>query len=168
MPNCLDHCGWEQIGRHLLDEIFKFIFVELFVKYFFQSSLGFVTHGTVLGLALVQIMEWCQIGGNALSEPLVACLLKHLFWHLASMSWTVELLGNAMGWFTFNQSIQNYKRYITYLLFRRLHIDILNSIHCSIYQSDFERTTLRCHELEDESWPVLSEWWLHETKITEI
>ena len=62
-----------QNGRHLPDDIFKCIFMIENVYILIEISLKFVPYGRIDNIpALVQIMAWCRIGDEPLSEPMMS------------------------------------------------------------------------------------------------
>ena len=77
-----------QNGRHVLDDIFKCIFLNENVWILSKISLKFVPKGPINTIqALVQIMAWCRsgnkplselTGAKPLSEPLMVSLLPHV------------------------------------------------------------------------------------------
>ena len=65
-----------QNGRHLLDDIFKWIFLNENVWISIKISLKFVPRGPISNIpALVQIMAWRRPGDKPLSEPMMVNLL---------------------------------------------------------------------------------------------
>ena len=61
-----------QIGRHFTDDIFRCIFVNEKFCILINISLKFIPKGQRKNIpGLVQIMAWCRIGDNPLSEPML-------------------------------------------------------------------------------------------------
>ena len=66
-------------GRHFIDDIFKWIFLEENVWISINISLKFVPRGPINNIpTLVQIMAWRQPGDKPLSEPMMVSLLTHI------------------------------------------------------------------------------------------
>ena len=62
-----------QIGRHLPDDIFKWIFVNENAWISIKISLKFVSRGRINNTpALVKIMAWCRPDDKPISEPMKA------------------------------------------------------------------------------------------------
>ena len=69
-----------QNGRHFPDDIFKCIFLNENVWISIKISLNFVPRGPINNIpALVQIMAWRRPGDKPLSEPMMVCLLTHIW-----------------------------------------------------------------------------------------
>ena len=69
-----------QNGRHLADDIFKYIFISEKVLYFHLDPLKFVpNHPIDNKSALVQVMAWCyQTGDKPLPEPMLIQFPAHI------------------------------------------------------------------------------------------
>ena len=68
-----------QLGRHFLDDIFKYIFLNDNLWILIKISLKFVPEGTINNIpALVQIMAWRRLGDKPFSEPMMARLPTHI------------------------------------------------------------------------------------------
>ena len=69
-----------QNGCHFPDDIFKCIFLNESIWISIGISLRFVPKGPINNIpALVQIMAWRRPGDKSLSEPLLVCLLTHIY-----------------------------------------------------------------------------------------
>ena len=68
-----------QDGRHFLDDIFKYIFLNENVRITIKISLKFAPKGPINNIpALVQIMAWRRPGDKPVFEPMVVSLLTHI------------------------------------------------------------------------------------------
>ena len=68
-----------QDGRHLADDIFKYIFLSEIVWFSIKNSLKFVPKGPIDNItALIQIMAWRRPGDKPLSELMMVSLLTHI------------------------------------------------------------------------------------------
>ena len=68
-----------QNGRHFLDDIFKWIFLNENASISIDISLKFVPNGPINNIpALVKIMAWRRPGDKPLSEPMVVRLPMHI------------------------------------------------------------------------------------------
>ena len=69
-----------QNGRHLAEDTFKRIFLNLNVRILIKILLKFVFKGPINNIpGLVPIMAWCLSGDKSLSEPVVVSLLTHIY-----------------------------------------------------------------------------------------
>ena len=68
-----------QNGRHVADDIFKYIFLNENDWIPIKISLKFVPKGRIdIIPALVQIMAWCRPSDKPSSEPMMICLPTHI------------------------------------------------------------------------------------------
>ena len=68
------------MGRHFLDDIFKCIFLGENVLTSIKISLKFVPKGPIENvLTLLQMMDWCRQGDKPFSEPMIVCLVTHMY-----------------------------------------------------------------------------------------
>ena len=68
-----------QNGRHIPDDIFKWIFLNENVLISINISLKFVPRGPINNIpTLVQVMAWRRPGDKPLSEPMMVRLLTHI------------------------------------------------------------------------------------------
>ena len=68
-----------QNGRHIADDIFKFIFLNEYAWIPIKISLKFVPKGPINNIpVLVQIMDWRRPGDKPLSEPMKVSLATHI------------------------------------------------------------------------------------------
>ena len=68
-----------QNGRHCIDDIFKWIFLNENVRFPTKISLKFVPKGLINNIPLLaQIMAWCRPGDKPLSEPMMVILSTHI------------------------------------------------------------------------------------------
>ena len=66
-------------GRHFVDDIFKWIFLNEIVWILIKISLKFVPQGPINNIpALVQIMAWRRPGDKPLSGPMMVRLPTHI------------------------------------------------------------------------------------------
>ena len=69
-------------GRHLADDLFKFIFLnemyEFRKKFHWGLFLRIQLQYCSIGWPLVKIMAWCRADNKPLSEPMMARLLMHI------------------------------------------------------------------------------------------
>ena len=76
----LDTLRPRQNGCHFADEIFKCIFLYENAWILIKISLKFVPKGPINNIpALVQIMAWRRPGDKPLYEPMMLCLLTHIY-----------------------------------------------------------------------------------------
>ena len=81
-----------QNGHHFPDDIFKCIFFNENVWISLKISLKFVPNIWINSIpALVQIMAWRRPGDKPLSEPMVFCLLTHIY--VTRPQWVKDHLG---------------------------------------------------------------------------
>ena len=68
----------EQNGHYFTDDIFKYIFMNEKFRFLINSSLRFAPKDQIKNIPeLVQIMAWCWLGDNPLSEPMMVILLMN-------------------------------------------------------------------------------------------
>ena len=68
-----------QNGRHVPDNIFKYIFLNENVWTSIKIPMKFVPKGPINNIpALFQIMAWCRPGDKPLSETMMVTLLTHI------------------------------------------------------------------------------------------
>ena len=68
-----------QNGRHIPDDIFKWIFLNENIWILINISLMFVPRGPINNIpTLVQVMAWHRPGDKPLSEPMMVYLLTHI------------------------------------------------------------------------------------------
>ena len=80
LPQCVNTLRPRQNGRHFADNILKCIFLNENVWIPIEISLKFVPKGPIDNIpALVLIMAWCRPGDKPLSEPMMVCLLTHIW-----------------------------------------------------------------------------------------
>ena len=78
--NIVNSLRLRQNGRHFPDDIFKCIFLNESIWISFEISLKCVPKGPINKIpALVQIMAWRRPGDKPLSEPMLVCLLTHVY-----------------------------------------------------------------------------------------
>ena len=76
---CLNTLKPKQNGRHIPDDIFKCIFLNVNEWISLKISLKFVLKGPINNIpALVQIMAWRRPGDKPLSEPMMVSLPTHI------------------------------------------------------------------------------------------
>ena len=69
-----------QNGRHLTDDIFKYIFLKENVWISITISLKFVLKGLIDNIpSMIQIMAWHRPGDKPLSEPMMVRLPTHIY-----------------------------------------------------------------------------------------
>ena len=69
-PQCLN----------IADDTFKPIFLNENIRISIKISLKFVPKVPINNIpSLVQIMAWCRPGDKPLSEPMMVCLLMHIY-----------------------------------------------------------------------------------------
>ena len=81
----------KQNGRHLPNDIFKYIFLNENARISIEMSLKFAPNGPINNIpALVRIMAWRRPGDKPLSEPMVASLLTHIY--VTQPQWVKEYI----------------------------------------------------------------------------
>ena len=109
----------KQNGRHFADDVFKCIFLIENVWISLQISLKFVPKGQINNIPpLVQIMAWRRSGDKPLFEPMMVSFLTHICFN--------ELRQNTLYGLSMATSQYNNLSTETYILWRQIHIKLLN------------------------------------------
>ena len=103
-----------QNGHHFTDDIFRCIFMNEKFGILIQIALKFVPKGPFDNkAALVQVMAWCRIGNEPLSEPMLTRLTNAYMQHSG-------------GWVKWHC-----KGYMKYICYDILHMGIHKGMHFS-------------------------------------
>ena len=79
-----------QNGRHFADDTFKPIFLNEDIRISTKMSLKFYPKGPINNIpALVLIMAWRRPGDKPLSEPMMVCLLRHIW--VTRPQWVIQI-----------------------------------------------------------------------------
>ena len=102
LPQCVNTLRPRQNGRHFADDILKCIFLNENVWILIEISLKFVSRRPIDNIpALVWIMAWRRPGDKPLSEPMMVCLLTHIW---VTQSQWVKTLSRFL--FQYKQSVK--------------------------------------------------------------
>ena len=156
-----------QNSHHILDNIFKCIFLNENVWILIMISLKFVVKGPITNISvLVQIMAWCRSGDKPLSVPMMVNSLTHLFvtrpqWvKLWSKSFSIALKNALLHNFTLTLSLVamhifrlpggRFKKVYELLNLRALKFLPVNKMHIfqcmdKIFCVEFQREPLKFH-----------------------